>query len=47
LALVYYRGPVFVLVDFEIIPIEAVRGQIYGGRGAGGRGQNPLLGVGI
>jgi hypothetical protein len=43
---VYYRGPVF-LADFEIIPIEAVRGQIYGGMGAGVRGRSPLLGEGI
>ncbi len=45
-ALVYYRGPVF-LADFEIIPIEAVRGQIYGVMGAGVRGRSPLLGEGI
>jgi len=43
---VCYRGPVF-LADFEIIPIEAVRGQIYGGMGAGVRGQSPLLDEGI
>ncbi len=42
----YYRGPVF-LADFEIIPIQAVRGQIYGGMGAGVRGESPLLGEGI
>jgi hypothetical protein len=35
------------LADFEIIPIEAVRGQIYGGMGAGVRGRSPLLGEGI
>ncbi len=34
------RGPVF-LADFEIIPIEAVRGQIYGGMGAGVRERSP------
>ncbi len=42
----YYRGPVF-LADFEIIPIEAVKGQIYGGMGAGVREQSPLFGEGI
>jgi hypothetical protein len=26
------------LANFEIIPIEAVTGQIYGGMGAGGQG---------
>ncbi len=31
------------MADFEIIPIEAVRGQIYGGMGAGVRGRSPLL----
>jgi hypothetical protein len=37
LALLYYSNPV-VIVNFEIIAIEAVRGQIYGGMGAGVRG---------
>ncbi len=35
------------LADFEISPIEAVRGQIYGGMGAGVRGRSPLKGEGI
>jgi hypothetical protein len=42
---VYYRGLV-VLVDFEIIPIEVVRGQIFWGRvrvGAG-EGEAPFSG---
>jgi len=30
-----------VLADFEIIPIEALRGQICGGMGAGVRGRAP------
>jgi len=34
-------------VDFEIIHIEAVGGQIYGGMGALVRGRSPLLGEGI
>jgi hypothetical protein len=34
------------LTGFEIIPIEAVRGQIEG-MGAGVRGWRPLLGEGI
>jgi hypothetical protein len=42
-ALVYYRGPDF-WVDFEIIPIEAVRGQIFREMGSvggwGGVGAN-------
>ncbi len=49
MALLYYRGPIF-LADFEIIPTEAVRGQIFlGGRGdgRGGRVARPLLGEGI
>ncbi len=40
-ALVYYRGPVFFFSNFEIIPIKAVKGQIYGGMVAGVRGQSP------
>ncbi len=45
-ALVYYKGPVF-LADFEIIPFEAVRGQIYGGDGSRSQGAEPQLGEGI
>jgi hypothetical protein len=40
-------GVLSLLADFEIIPIEAVRGQIYGGMGARLRGRRPLLGGGI
>jgi len=35
MSLVYYGGPV-VLGDFEIIPIEAVRGLDFLGDGSGG-----------
>ncbi len=41
-----YKGPI-ILVDFEIIPIEAVRGQIFWGEnGSGSLGADPpsLLG---
>jgi hypothetical protein len=35
------------LADFEFIPIEVVRGQIYWGMGARVKGQSSLLGEGI
>ncbi len=45
-ALVYYRGPVF-FGGFWNHSYSFVRGQIYGGMGAGVRGRSPLLGEGI
>ena len=43
----HWLGVPSFLADFEIIPIEAVRGQIYVGMGAGVRRRSPLLGEGI
>jgi hypothetical protein len=39
---IYYNCPV-VFEDFDIIPIEAVRGQILGGMEAGGQGESPVM----
>ncbi len=38
----YFRSPI-VFENFEIIPIEAVRGQILGGMEAGGQGESPVM----
>jgi len=35
------------LGDFEIIPIEAFRVQMFWGDGSGSQGAEPFLGVGI
>ena len=46
--LLYFWGPVVLTdFDFEIIPIEVVRGQIFLGMGVGVRERGTLLGEGI
>ncbi len=44
----HYWGPIVLTgFDFEIIPVEVVRGQVFLGMGVGVRGRGTLLGEGI